>query len=173
MRFSVLPTHYNNQHRYVPTPPGISKQKWPTDLLQRKWFFLPSFIARSPFFSFFLGGDDFKYRNVFVHMKNEHKNNWSCLNLAVFAGEECTCVHMHAKLKGTSWKKNIFKPNLISNSNKRKNVRYIPWAKRWLCHECMMGNISGLFVQLIWLYSTMQVQLLLMTIGIFFFMSLI
>lgn len=34
-----------------------------------------------------------------------------------------------------------------------------------------MGNISGLFVQLIWLYSTMQVQLLLMTIGIFLYES--
>lgn len=35
----------------------------------------------------------------------------------------------------------------------------------------MMGNISGLYVQLIWLYSTMQVQLLLMTIGIFLYES--
>lgn len=34
-----------------------------------------------------------------------------------------------------------------------------------------MGNISGLYVQLIWLYSTMQVQLLLMTIGIFLYES--
>lgn len=34
-----------------------------------------------------------------------------------------------------------------------------------------MGNISGLFVQLIWLYSTMLVQLLLMTIGIFLYES--
>lgn len=35
----------------------------------------------------------------------------------------------------------------------------------------MMGNISGLYVQLIWLYSTMLVQLLLMTIGIFLYES--
>lgn len=34
-----------------------------------------------------------------------------------------------------------------------------------------MGNISGLYVQLIWLYSTMQVQLLPMTIGIFLYES--
>lgn len=34
-----------------------------------------------------------------------------------------------------------------------------------------MGNISGLYIQLIWLYSTMQVQLLLMTIGIFLYES--
>lgn len=39
-----------------------------------------------------------------------------------------------------------FRTNLISNCNKRRNVRYTERAKRWLCRECffcMMGNISG------------------------------
>lgn len=78
------------------------------------------------------------------------------------------CAHA-CKAQRYILKKNIFKPNLISNSNKRKNVRYIPWAKRWLCHESF--NAWWEIFQVIWLYSTMQVQLLLMTIGIFLYES--
>lgn len=56
---------------------------------------------------------------------------WTLLFLQVKNALVCTCMQSSK----VHLEKNIFKPNLISNSNKRKNVRYIPWAKRWLCHE--------------------------------------
>lgn len=176
MRFSVLPNHYNNQHRYVPTPPGISKQKWPTDLLQRKWFFLPSFIARSrsPFFLILFRGNDFKYRDVFVHMKNEHKNNdlvWTLLFLHVKNALVCTCMQSS---KVNLEEKNIFKPKPNLQQQQKKECQIYTVSQKVTLPWMLLMHDGKYFrsVGTVNLTLPHQVQLLLMTIGIFF-MSLI